>query len=132
MTTATQAQHSRAPLSPVSDRSSTAPDDSRGRYDVLDAVRGIAVLAMVAVHFIGPEGGTSALGRGLTRAGHGDLLGHRSSAHHRVVPTSHARTIRGSRTAFPPLNEAVLGILHFADIREAARLEDANGCVVPW
>lgn len=34
---------------------------------MLDAVRGLAVLAMIAVHLIGAEGGESAVGRGLTQ-----------------------------------------------------------------
>ena len=66
MTAATHVRSVPASPAPASERPRGVRADSSGRYDVLDAVRGLAVLAMIAVHLIGAEGGVSAFGRGLT------------------------------------------------------------------
>jgi uncharacterized membrane protein YeiB len=44
----------------------TSADTSSTRFDVLDLVRGLAILAMLGSHLVGTEGGATALERGVT------------------------------------------------------------------
>ena len=44
----------------------TSGDTSSRRFDVLDLVRGLAILAMLGSHLVGTEGGATALERGVT------------------------------------------------------------------
>lgn len=41
-------------------------DTSSSRFDVLDLVRGLAILGMLGSHLVGTEGGATALERGVT------------------------------------------------------------------
>ena len=44
----------------------TSADVSSTRFDVLDLVRGLAILAMLGSHLVGTEGGATAIERGIT------------------------------------------------------------------